>query len=77
MNDDSPFTPALLVRTVCSWLVALTLFFPLGWLMLTAFKSELQAIEVPPLFLWMPTLENFHEVQERSDYLLYAGKLAL
>ncbi len=65
-------TPALILRTVVAWGVTLLLFFPLGWLILTAFKTELQAIEVPPLFIWTPTLENFVEVQERSDYLLYA-----
>jgi len=48
------------------------LFFPLGWLFLTAFKTELQAIAVPPLFVFEPTLDNFGEVQRRSDYLLYA-----
>ena len=63
---------ALLARTVAAWLVALLLFFPLGWLVLTAFKTELQAISVPPLLLFPPTLDNFKEVQERSDYLLYA-----
>jgi sorbitol/mannitol transport system permease protein len=65
-------TPALALRTLIAWGITLVLFFPLGWLILTAFKTELQAIEVPPLFWWTPTLENFHEVQERSDYLLYA-----
>jgi sorbitol/mannitol transport system permease protein len=60
------------VRTVVAWLVTLILFFPLGWLVLTAFKTELQAISVPPLLFFTPTLENFHEVQARSDYLLYA-----
>jgi sorbitol/mannitol transport system permease protein len=60
------------LRTLVAWLVALLLFFPLGWLLLTAFKTELQAIAVPPQWLFSPTLENFHEVQERSDYLLYA-----
>jgi sorbitol/mannitol transport system permease protein len=65
-------TPALALRTLIAWTITLVLFFPLGWLILTAFKTELQAIEVPPLFWWTPTLENFHEVQERSDYLLYA-----
>ena len=65
-------TPALALRTLIAWSITLVLFFPLGWLILTAFKTELQAIEVPPLFWWTPTLENFHEVQERSDYLLYA-----
>ena len=60
------------LRTVLSWAVALLLFFPLGWMVLTAFKTELQAISVPPLLLFTPTLENFTLVQERSDYLLYA-----
>ena len=72
MARPSTFTPALAVRTVAAWLVTLILFFPLGWLVLTAFKTELQAISVPPLLFFTPTLENFHEVQERSDYLLYA-----
>ncbi|MEY4980216.1 MAG: Inner rane transporter permease protein YcjP [Pseudomonadota bacterium] len=72
MARQSTFTPAYAVRTVAAWAVALLLFFPLGWLLLTAFKTELQAIAVPPLLLFEPTLENFHEVQERSDYLHYA-----
>ncbi len=63
---------AQLLRTVGAWAVALLLFFPLGWLFLTAFKTELQAIHVPPLFVFEPTLDNFSEVQRRSDYLLYA-----
>ena len=62
----------LALRTAVAWAVALLLVFPLAWLFLTAFKTELQAIAVPPLFVFTPTLENFHEVQERSDYLLYA-----
>ncbi len=60
------------LRTALSWAVALLLFFPLGWMVLTAFKTELQAISVPPLLFFTPTLENFSIVQERSDYLLYA-----
>ena len=67
----SNFLPQLL-RTAGAWAAALLLFFPLGWLFLTAFKTELQAIHVPPLFIFEPTLGNFSEVQRRSDYLLYA-----
>ena len=62
----------LALRTAVAWAVALLLVFPLAWLFLTAFKTELQAIAVPPALVFTPTLENFHEVQERSDYLLYA-----
>ena len=72
MAKRSAYPPALIARTLIAWLVTLVLFFPLGWLILTAFKTELQAIAVPPLLLFLPTLDNFREVQERSDYLLYA-----
>ena len=68
MNKTLP----LVARSIAAWSIILLLFFPLAWLILTAFKSELQAIHVPPLFVFTPTLENFAAVQERSDYLLYA-----
>ncbi len=71
-RPSSKISASQLLRTVAAWSVALLLFFPLGWLLLTAFKTELQAINVPPLLFFEPTLENFIEVQERSDYLLYA-----
>jgi sorbitol/mannitol transport system permease protein len=67
-----PIRPSQVLRIAVAWAVTLLLFFPLGWLILTAFKTELQAINVPPLWIFEPTLENFHEVQERSDYLQYA-----
>ena len=72
MAPKPPITVALVGRTFAAWLVTLLLFFPLGWLVLTAFKTEKQAISVPPLLVFMPTLENFAEVQQRSDYLLFA-----
>jgi len=64
---------ALLVRTVAAWLVTLLLVFPLIWLVLTAFKTELQAIAVPPQLFFTPTLESFREVNLRSDYLHHAA----
>ena len=39
----------LALRTAAAWAVALLLVFPLAWLFLTAFKTALQAIAVPPL----------------------------
>ncbi len=72
MAARSKYPPALILRTLIAWLVTLVLFFPLAWLIMTAFKTELQAIAVPPLLWFTPTLDNFREVEERSDYLLYA-----
>ena len=62
-----------LIRTVAAWLVTLLLVFPLIWLVLTAFKTELQAIAVPPQLTFTPTLESFREVNLRSDYLHHAA----
>lgn len=62
----------LALRSLAAWFFTLLLFFPLGWLALTAFKTELQAIEIPPQLIFSPTLENFVEVQRRSDVLLFA-----
>lgn len=56
--------------TVIGWTVGLALFFPILWTAITSFKTEGEAIANPPsfvLFDW--TLENYHEVQSRSDYL--------
>jgi sorbitol/mannitol transport system permease protein len=60
------------IRAALAWIVAILMFFPIFWVALTAFKTELQAIAVPAQFFFTPTLENFAEVQARSNYLLYA-----
>jgi len=31
-----------------SWLIACVLFFPIFWMFITSFKTELQAISIPP-----------------------------
>ena len=60
------------IAIVGAWIVALLMFFPIFWLILTSFKSELQAIAVPPQLVFSPTLENYALVEERTDYLRYA-----
>ena len=72
MTNSKTILLTYALRTLVAWGVTLLLFFPLGWLVLTAFKTELQAISVPPQLFFMPTLENFYIVEARSDYLLYA-----
>ncbi|MCF8502492.1 MAG: carbohydrate ABC transporter permease, partial [Rhodospirillum sp.] len=58
-----------LAFTALAWTIALALFFPILWTFLTSFKSEGAAIANPPSFLFFDwTLENYHEVQERSNY---------
>jgi sorbitol/mannitol transport system permease protein len=59
-----------LVFTVIGWTIGLLIFFPILWTAITSFKTEGEAIASPPSFLFFDwTLENYHEVQSRSDYL--------
>ena len=62
----------VLARTALGWLVAGVMAFPIFWMALAAFKTELDAIASPPLLLFTPTLENFAEMQQRVDYLAHA-----
>ncbi len=57
------------VMTGLAWAVGLLIFFPILWTVLTSFKSEAEAIASPPSFIGFDwTLENYAEVQERSNY---------
>ncbi len=61
------------VTTVFAWLVALLLFFPILWMFLTSFKTEIDAFSTPPAFLFFDwTLENYTAVQARSNYVAFA-----
>jgi sorbitol/mannitol transport system permease protein len=62
-----------LVTTVVAWIVGFVIFFPILWMMLASFKTELEAFAIPPSFLFFHwTTENYAAVQERSDYLHHA-----
>ncbi len=55
--------------TAAAWSVALLIFFPVFWTILTSFKTEASAVASPPqLFSADWTLDNYAEVWGRSDY---------
>ncbi|WP_148252688.1 carbohydrate ABC transporter permease [Aidingimonas lacisalsi] len=56
---------------VLAWLVALVIFFPIFWMLMTGFKTEADAVATPSLF-FTPTLESYVEVQGRADYPKHA-----
>src|SRR6201985_3446177 len=61
------------ISTVGAWLAGFLIFFPILWMVLTSFKTELEAFAVPPSFLFFHwTTENYVTVQERSDYVHHA-----
>ena len=59
-----------LLTTVVGWVVALLLFFPIAWTVLTSFKSERDA--TTPGLSFSPTLASYHDVFARADYIGFA-----
>ncbi|SLN29433.1 Inner membrane ABC transporter permease protein YcjP [Roseivivax jejudonensis] len=56
-------------NTAIAWIIAILIFFPILWTVLTSFKTEATAIADPPVFVnFQWTLENYVTVQERSNY---------
>ncbi|HET8726920.1 MAG TPA: carbohydrate ABC transporter permease [Alphaproteobacteria bacterium] len=58
--------------TVLGWGVALAVFFPIFWMLLTSFKTEAEAVATPPSLFFAPTLENYVTIDARADYLKFA-----
>jgi sorbitol/mannitol transport system permease protein len=51
---------------VVAWLVGLGFFFPVFWMVLTAFKQESDAATSPPKLFFTPTLDQFKAVFEQG-----------
>src|SRR5215469_15756786 len=61
------------VSTLGAWLAGFLIFFPILWMVLASFKTELEAFAIPPSFLFFHwTTENYATVQGRSDYVHHA-----
>ncbi len=61
-----------LALAAAGWSAALVMFFPLFWMFLTAFKTEITAVATPPALVFKPTLENYAAVLQRADYTQFA-----
>ncbi|ULH13826.1 carbohydrate ABC transporter permease (plasmid) [Deinococcus sp. KNUC1210] len=45
--------------TLLTYVLAFIFFFPVLWMLMTAFKTEAQAAAIPPVFAFSPILHNF------------------
>jgi sorbitol/mannitol transport system permease protein len=54
------------VTTLVTWLLVVIFFFPVAWMVLTAFKPEKQAATSPPTFFADWTLDQFARVFDRD-----------
>ncbi|HEX5733385.1 MAG TPA: carbohydrate ABC transporter permease [Blastocatellia bacterium] len=58
-----------LIITIIAWSAAIIMFFPIFWMLLAGFKTEIDAVTTPPLLVFEPTLENYEAVQQRANYI--------
>jgi polyol transport system permease protein len=64
---------ATLVGTIAAWVVAFLVFFPILWMVITAFKTESEAVAIPPLLFFRPVLSSFGDALAQSGYLHFAA----
>jgi multiple sugar transport system permease protein len=50
------------------WLVALVYFFPVLWIILSAFKTKNDLLATPPKWFFSPTLANFADLFSRESF---------
>jgi sorbitol/mannitol transport system permease protein len=58
-----------------TWIIGIGFFFPVLWMVLTAFKREADAYTDPPKLFFQPTLEQFATVFERGVLPYLANSL--
>ncbi len=55
-----------------AWLVGVSFFFPIFWMILTSFKTDADAVKPEHLFFFTPTIENYFNMAENYDYWRFA-----
>ncbi|WP_027132465.1 carbohydrate ABC transporter permease [Geminicoccus roseus] len=48
--------------------LAFVMFFPILWMLLTSFKTEIDAFSMPPVLFYEPTLSSLNDVFARGSY---------
>ncbi|AFL50470.1 sorbitol/mannitol transport system permease protein [Sinorhizobium fredii] len=52
--------------TALTWLGTFVMFAPIGWMILTSFKTEQDAVSYPPKLFFTPTLEHYQRIFEND-----------
>src|SRR5690348_3468887 len=59
MGIEAIYKRSNFLWTVLTYLLVFLLVFPVLWMVLTGFKSEIAAITIPPTLFFQPTLDQF------------------
>src|SRR5215208_1549395 len=66
-------TGSQILWTLIAWAAGFVVFFPILWMIITSFKTELEAYSVPPSFLFFDwTTEQYETVLKQQNYARFA-----
>jgi sorbitol/mannitol transport system permease protein len=74
-RTDSKREQAPILWTIVAWVIALLVFFPVLYIVLTGFKSEATAITLPPKFLFHPTLDQYREIRSLGFFPFFRNSM--
>ena len=69
--------PGALGLNVLTYAIALFIFFPILWTVLTGFKREADAAATPPVLLFHATLANYHAVFSANYFNYFKNTIIL
>lgn len=68
MRGRRPEQSHPIAGTLC-WIGAVAMFFPIFWMLLASFKTEVEAVQTPPLLIFRPTTQNYADIFAQANYL--------
>jgi multiple sugar transport system permease protein len=63
--------PATTLTALASWCIVLAFMAPFAWMVLGSFKTTLDFLAYPPVFVFHPTLDNYRQVFADNAFLRY------
>jgi len=60
-----------ILTAVAAWVIVLAFMAPFAWMVLGSFKTTLDFMAYPPVFLFHPTLDNYRQVFADNSFLRY------
>lgn len=75
LRTESKREQAPILWTIVAWVIALLVFFPVLYIVLTGFKTEATAITLPPKFFFHPTLDQYREIRSLGFFPFFRNSV--
>lgn len=75
LRTESKREQAPILWTTIAWVIALLVFFPVLYIVLTGFKTEATAITLPPRFFFHPTLDQYREIRSLGFFPFFRNSI--